>query len=127
VTDRFDHPGHRPGAVKRARRLRREAPVSEKKLWEELRKLELRVRRQAPIGRFVVDFAHHAARLVIEVDGARHEFTDAVLADMERDAWLQSQGYLVVRVRDTEAIDYPEQVAERIALLIRSRTDRWPE
>lgn len=125
MSDRFDHDRHRLGAVKRARRFRREAPVSEKKLWEALRKLELRVRRQAPIGRFVVDFAHHAARLVIEVDGARHDFADAALADAERDAWLQSQGYFVVRVRDTEALDYPERIAERIKLLIESRTGRF--
>lgn len=124
MSDRFDHDRHRPGAVKRARRLRREAPASEKKLWEELRKLDLRIRRQAPIGRFVVDFAHYAARLVIEVDGARHDFIDAVAADMERDAWLKSQGYEVIRVRDTEALDYPDQVAERIGDIIKSRTGR---
>jgi len=39
---------HAPGAVKRARRLRKTMTVSEKALWKALRALDLHIRRQAP-------------------------------------------------------------------------------
>jgi very-short-patch-repair endonuclease len=95
--------------------------ASESKLWAELRKLDLHIRRQAPIGRYVADFAQHAAKLVIEVDGARHDLEDAQLHDHIRDEWLKSQGYRVLRVRDTEAFEQPQAVAARVAAAIRGQ------
>ncbi len=120
----FDHDRHAPGAAKRARRLRKAMPVSEKKLWEALRKLGLGIRRQAPIGRYIVDFAHHGASLVIEVDGRRHDLAEAQLSDAERDAWLESQGYRVIRIRDDLAYGRPFAVAERIGQIILARTGK---
>lgn len=99
-------------------------PVSEKKLWEVLRTLKLGIRRQAPIGRYIADFAHHGASLVIEVDGRRHDLPDEQLKDIERDAWLVSQGYRLLRVRDDDAFGRPFDIAEQIAELIRSRTGK---
>jgi very-short-patch-repair endonuclease len=95
--------------------------ASEKKLWAELRKLDLRIRRQAPIGRYIADFAQHSAKLIIEVDGARHGLEDAQLRDYLRDEWLKSQGYRVLRVRDIEAFEEPEAVAARVAAAIRGQ------
>ena len=95
--------------------------ASEKKLWAELRKLDLNIRRQAPIGRYVADFAQHSAKLVIEVDGARHDLEDAQLHDHLRDEWLRSQGYRVLRVRDIEAFEEPHAVAVRVAAGIRGQ------
>jgi very-short-patch-repair endonuclease len=126
-SSRFDHDRHAPGATKRARRLRQTAPVSERKLWEALRKLQLGIRRQAPIGRFVADFAHHGARLVIEVDGRSHDLPAAQAYDAERDAWLTSQGYRVIRVRDDLAFGRPFDVAERIGQIIQARTGKKAE
>ena len=97
--------------------------LGEKRLWEELRKLNLHIRRQAPIGRYVADFAHHTARLVIEVDSPWHDSEDAQLRDAERDAWLQGQGYRVLRVRG-EALMAPHDVAERVGLIIADRLRR---
>ncbi|MGQ0533141.1 MAG: endonuclease domain-containing protein [Caulobacteraceae bacterium] len=42
-------------------------------------------RKQAPIGPFVVDFAGHAAKLVVELDGGAHGALDVA----ERDAWIE--------------------------------------
>jgi very-short-patch-repair endonuclease len=90
-----------PGLVPRARRLRREMTLSERRLWEALRKLRLNIRRQAPLGRFVVDFVQHTAKLVIEVDGAYwHGTVEAQARDAQRDASLEAQGYLVLRIAD---------------------------
>jgi len=120
----FDHDRHAPGAVKRARRLRKAAPLSEQKLWDALRNLKLGIRRQAPLGRYIADFAHHGARLVIEVDGRRHDLPDEQLRDVERDAWLESQGYRVIRVRDDLAYGRSHDVAERISQIILARTGK---
>ena len=94
--------------------------VSERKLWQALRKLDIHIRRQAPIGRYIADFAQHAARLVIKVDGARHELPEEQLYDHQRDEWLRSQGYRVVRIRDQEIFEDVDAVAKRLAALIRT-------
>lgn len=89
--------------------------VSERVLWEALRQLNLHIRRQAPMGRDVVDFVHHGAKLVIEVDSGWHDLPEAQLHDAERNAWLSAQGYRVLRVRDQEAFGDSHGVAERVA------------
>lgn len=89
--------------------------VSERVLWEALRRLNLHIRRQAPLGRYVVDFVHHGARLVIEVDGGRHDLPEAQLHDAERDAWLAAQGYRVLCIRDRDAFGAADATADRIA------------
>ncbi|THD79324.1 MAG: DUF559 domain-containing protein [Phenylobacterium sp.] len=102
----FEHDGHGPGAVRRARGLKRRTTWSETRLWQELRKLDANFRRQAPIGRYFADFASHGRQLVIEVDGAVHERLAHVAArDIERQAWLESQGYRVLRFSDRQVRD----------------------
>ncbi|MDB5468967.1 MAG: hypothetical protein JWR84_527 [Caulobacter sp.] len=108
-------------AAGQAKRLRRDMNVSERRLWEALRALKLNIRRQAPIGRYIPDFVHLATRLVIEVDGAWHGLPEAELRDHERDTWLRSQGFEIVRIRDRDAYEQPEETAERIATLIAGR------
>ena len=87
--------------IGRARALRRDLTLGEQKLWSELcefRKLYgLHVRKQAPIGPFIVDFAIHAAKLVIEVDGEHHFEPEQQAYDARRDAWLKKEGYRVLR------------------------------
>jgi very-short-patch-repair endonuclease len=64
-------------------------------------------RRQVVIGRFIVDFAAPAVRLVVEVDGGYH--AGRVRADARRDRELQRLGWRAVRLaaelveRDIEA------------------------
>ncbi|MFY9686485.1 MAG: endonuclease domain-containing protein [Pseudolabrys sp.] len=83
-----------------ARRLRHKATDAEGRLWRALNRLETHgthFRRQMPIGNFIVDFACPAARLVIEVDGSQHGESQGVERDKDRTAWLESQGYRVLR------------------------------
>jgi DNA polymerase len=114
---RFDQPErerHAPGAQGRAVGLRRKPTYNERRLWEALRKLELNFRRQAPIGRFVVDFVQHASKLVVEIDGYYHQFEDRQTRDAERDAWLRTQGYRVLRVPDDDVTRDIDAVVARI-------------
>ena len=59
--------------IENARTLRKRLTPQEVKIWmklRELKKLGFHFRRQAPIGRYIVDFASFGARIVIEVDVA---------------------------------------------------------
>lgn len=80
---------HHPleGAVKRARRLRRDMTDAERAMWRLLRENfgDWHFRRQVPIRHFIADFASHPAKLIIEVDGGQH----ATEADAPRSAILE--------------------------------------
>ncbi|MEW6596667.1 MAG: endonuclease domain-containing protein [Pseudomonadota bacterium] len=101
-----------------ARRLRKAAPLAERLLWAELRKLHRNIRRQAPIGPYVADFAHHASRLVIEIDGYAHGLPEVQARDAIRTAWLEARGYRVVRVPERDVHHDLPRVVELIERLV---------
>jgi very-short-patch-repair endonuclease len=81
-----------------ARRLHKDMTDAERAPWRILRDRRLdgwRFRRQEPIDRYIVDFVCFEARLVIEVDGGQHHESES---DQTRDAYLQSQGFRVLRL-----------------------------
>jgi very-short-patch-repair endonuclease len=83
-----------------ARALRKRLTPQEVKLWVKLRELKalgFHFRRQAPIGRHIVDFVSFRSQLVIEADGGKHGMADGVRSDRARDAFLQSQGFRILR------------------------------
>jgi very-short-patch-repair endonuclease len=102
-------------AIPRSRRLRQDMTLGEQRLWKALRALKLNIRRQAPIGPYVVDFVSHAAKLVIEIDGYYHSLPDRRAADADRDRWLNLQGYRVLRVADGDVHNDLAKVLDRIA------------
>jgi very-short-patch-repair endonuclease len=80
--------------------LRKRLTSQEVKLWMRLRELKglgFHFRRQAPIGRYIVDFVSFQSRLVIEADGGQHGMPESARSDEVRDAFLQSQGFQVLR------------------------------
>jgi very-short-patch-repair endonuclease len=92
-------------ANERARILRKNMSAAERKLWSALRERKVdgaRFRRQHPIGAYIVDFACLERRLVVEVDGGQHTQDDQMAHDRQRDAWLASEGYRVLRVPTLE-------------------------
>jgi len=99
----FERPRHRDVAIARSRRLKATMNLPERRVWAALQGLHDNWRRPAPIGRFVVDFANHRRRLVIEVDGGVHRLADVAIRDAARDAWLAAQGYRVFRI-DGQAV-----------------------
>ena len=115
---------HAPGVPARAKRRRRAMTYVEKKLWDELRRLDIHVRRQAPIGRFVVDFVVHNAALVIELDGGIHKLPDVQLRDLERTAWLEGQGYRVLRLSNDEVLADPSAVLAKVEAILRGHAPR---
>ncbi len=108
-----------------APRLRSATTPAEKKLWGALRQLDLNgthFRRQAPFGPYVVDFICHRARLIVEIDGGIHKHPAVIARDAERENWLRSRGYSVIRITNQDALFDPAGVASRIAGLISSNT-----
>ncbi|SME94207.1 Very-short-patch-repair endonuclease [Tistlia consotensis] len=112
-----------PGqSVDTARRLRRDATMVERRLWYRLRRGQLgaaKVRRQHPLGPFVVDFACLQAGLVVELDGGQH--AGDVEADERRARYLQSEGFRVVRFWNHEVIENMEGVLTAIAEALEGR------
>lgn len=112
-------PGQRPDAEARltpvARKLRREMTFPERLLWSRLRRgaLGVEVRRQAPVGPYVVDFLVPEARLVVEVDGRSHDGRGE--ADRAREAALAAMGLSVLRVSNDEVVQDVDQVVAYIA------------
>ncbi|MEX8520814.1 MAG: endonuclease domain-containing protein [Leptothrix sp. (in: b-proteobacteria)] len=103
----------------RARELRREQTPQEQQLWQVLRAKRFagfKFRRQEPIGRYIADFVCFKAHLIVELDGSQH--LDQPEHDAVRDAWLQSQGFVVLRFWNHEWESQPEAVAERIWLTL---------
>ncbi len=114
--------------VKLARKLRRQMSPPEVRLWVRLRtrpETGFTIRRQHPIGAFVLDFYCPEAHLAIEVDGAQHTVDEAVAYDEKRDAWLLEKGIVTLRIpaiyimqdADSEAEGVIEVIQERIAAL----------
>ena len=82
----------------RAKNMRREPALYEKRLWKILRdrRLEgLKFRRQVVLGRYVADFVCFRHRLIVEADGPLHD--ERIDHDAARDAWLTAEGLVVLR------------------------------
>jgi very-short-patch-repair endonuclease len=74
----------------------------EASLWNALRLLRTdghHFRRQVPLGRYFADFACHASKLVIEVDGDTHV---SPTYDRTRDRFIEGEGYRVLRVTNDD-------------------------
>ncbi len=101
----------------KARSLRNFATKAESLLWYELRDLRtqgLKFRRQCPIGPYIVDFACLSAGLIVEVDGDSHETEKGKRHDLNRDGYLKSLGYVVLRIDEPDVINSAWHVAQLV-------------
>ncbi|HEU0309727.1 MAG TPA: DUF559 domain-containing protein [Sphingomicrobium sp.] len=104
-----------------ARELRNSSTKAERLLWVRLRQYRPRFTRQLVIEPFIVDLACREARLAIELDGSQH--ADAVDYDAGRTAFLESQGWAVVRLWNSEVEGNPDGAAEFILTRCTERLD----
>jgi very-short-patch-repair endonuclease len=98
-----------------ARRLRKNPTDAERRLWSHLKLRQhdgKRFRRQATIGRFIVDFVCFETKLIIELDGGQH--ATQVDYDENRTAWLNAQGFRVLRFWNFQVLEETEVVLEAI-------------
>lgn len=110
-----------------ARALRKRLTPQEAKLWVKLRELRpcgFHVRRQAPIGPYIVDFGCLRERLVIEVDGGQHGTSEGQLQDERRDAFLREQGFRVLRFWNSDIDRNLEGAMQIIVAALAPHPDR---
>jgi very-short-patch-repair endonuclease len=82
--------------------MRREMTDAERAMWRLLKECvpEGRWRRQVPLRHFIVDFASHRAKLVIEEDGGQHSED----RDAARTVMIEREGYRVLRFWNNEVL-----------------------
>ena len=106
----------------RARQLRHQSTPFEQAFWDHVRAKrfsDYKFRRQQTIGPYIVDFVCLQAKLIVELDGSQH--ADNVEHDRQRDDWLRSQGYRVIRVWNSEWTQHKNAVLEKIWLELQAR------
>ena len=106
-------------AIRRAaaKKLRANTTRHERILWRALRELPIEgthFRRQAPIGPYVVDFFCPSKKLIIELDGGHHNDDAVAERDSERQAWLEQQGYKIIRFWNSDVAGDLNAVMENI-------------
>jgi very-short-patch-repair endonuclease len=69
-------------------------------------------RRQVPIGHFRADFVCPKAKLIVELDGSQHN--DTVRHDERRTAFLEREGYRVLRFWNNDVLARTEAILEAI-------------
>jgi very-short-patch-repair endonuclease len=97
--------------TERARALRRNATKHERQLWRLISRYRPKFTRQLPIGPFTVDFACREAKLIVELDGSQHAES---ARDLRRDAFLEQEGWTVLRIWNNEVTENPDGVVTAI-------------
>jgi len=104
--------------VNAAKQQRRTMTIAEKLLWQQVRANRLggfHFRRQQIAAGYIFDFYCHAARLVVEVDGAIHEQQRDY--DKVRDLALTKLGFRIVRFSNDVIIRDLQHVVTQILKL----------
>ena len=104
-----------PNLTGNSKSLRKNMTKEEKHLWYDfLRKLDITVNRQKVIENYIVDFCISSAKLIIELDGSQHYEPDSKEYDKQRDDFLRSQGYTVLRFLNRDINNNFDGVCEQI-------------
>lgn len=119
-----------PAAKRNAPSLRRAQTEPEKRLWMLLRRRlpqqGTHFRRQVALGPYVADFACLSARLIIEIDGDQHGHGHALRYDATRTAWLEAQGYRVLRFSNRQIMTEAEMVLDAVFAALSGQFEPCP-
>jgi very-short-patch-repair endonuclease len=108
-------PQFKPRPTKRAKGLRNNATKAERTLWLHLSRRQLKgikLSRQMPVGPYFCDFLCREHQLVIEVDGGQHAESER---DRVRTAYLEQQGYRIIRFWNNDVLENVEGVLQIIS------------
>jgi len=101
-------------ALSHAKALRASMTEAERRLWYLLRAHRfqgMKFKRQAMIGRYIVDFVSFRRHLIVEVDGGQHADSET---DDRRTHWLEGQGFRVLRFWNNEVLNNTGGVLDAI-------------
>jgi very-short-patch-repair endonuclease len=120
------HPPTRQAAI-HASHLRHAQTDTEKLLWNILRREVVmpagtHFRRQVAIGPYVVDFVCLSSRLIVEVDGEIHLQPEQAAYDAERDAYLRSEGFRVIRFLNSDVLLRRTEVIHSVSAALAGAT-----
>ena len=104
-----------PEMLERAKELRREMTPAEKILWKHLKANRLNglhFRRQQVVHGYFPDFYCHQHELVVELDGGIHELQKEY--DAEREEYLISLGFRIIRFKNEEITNNLKGVLQKI-------------
>jgi very-short-patch-repair endonuclease/type II restriction/modification system DNA methylase subunit YeeA len=96
---------YNPALKELARELRNKSTKSEIILWKQLKgKFEGKYdfHRQKPLDNFIADFFCHECKLVIEIDGATHNWEETQQNDLKKEFRLNELGLNVLRFPDSD-------------------------
>lgn len=88
---------------------------AERKIWARLRNRQVngcKFRRQVPVGPYIADFLCTERKLIVELDGGQHAGQTA--QDAKRTAYLQDEGYKVLRFWNNEVLQQTDAVLKVI-------------
>ncbi|WP_312846571.1 endonuclease domain-containing protein [Sphingopyxis sp. PET50] len=85
---------------------------AERKLWRLLSRYRPAFTRQLVVGNYIVDLACREAKLAVELDGSQH--VDQQDYDAERTAYLEANGWRVVRLWNSDVLGNPEGAAKTV-------------
>jgi very-short-patch-repair endonuclease len=103
----------------RAKYMRSNPTPAEARLWYNLRAKRfesVKFSHQVVIYPYIADFVARSRKFVIEVDGDTH--ADDGASDSRRTAWLEHQGYLVIRFANADVMGNLRGVLDTIGVAL---------
>ena len=108
-----------PRQLEFAKAMRLGMTAPERKLWKALRwRIPIagtHFRRQVSLGPYIADFCSYGAKIVIEVDGNQNRTDASRKRDANRTAYMQAEGYRVLRFSNRDVMLNIDLVLDTIA------------
>ena len=104
--------------------LRNRSTSAEATLWNILKSKSTegrKFRRQYSIGNYIVDFCCPSEKLIIELDGDPHGEYHRIQKDENRDKYLESLGFIVLRFENRFVFQDPEYLKNEIRKFINEK------
>ena len=91
--------------LRRSQTLRKQMTKEERHLWYDfLKTYPVQFKRQYPIGCYFADFFCYRAKLIVELDGSQHCQPNQLEYDAQRTAFMEAQGYFVLRLSNRDVM-----------------------
>jgi very-short-patch-repair endonuclease len=106
--------------------LRNRSTSAEAVLWDILKSKNLdgrKFRRQYSIGSYIVDFCCPSEKLIIELDGDPHGEYSKIQEDENRDKYMESLEFTVLRFENRFVFQEPEYLKNEIRKVINKKDE----